>query len=355
MTFPVDDEGNVRVDFVWGNMAMQPDQGRTYTESPANNNFNQPEDRQWSAPSYARTSDTLTTTVTENLTLGDQSYDNFYQYAATRSVTVPTIHDIATTGYNNFPEFLPNYAGDGDAGLEAVMPNVVGLTEGAAQAALVAAGFVYSGASSTYVGATVLNNGLITTQSPAAGSIVNVGQAAALYKYAAPAVPNLVGLTEEAATTALTNVHLVKGAVTTAGNDAGATNGNDGTIKTQSVAEGTTVDTGSVVTLVKYAYTVTANANVAGFSTNSFPGHDAAAGGEVYMFLTGRLNKPDVSATVLTSGNSNASLNRTWTVNTVEDDDSYNTGGTVCKLTALTGGSLDNPNINVTVGTWFQL
>jgi len=28
MTYPVDDAGNPRVDFVWGNMAMQPDQQR---------------------------------------------------------------------------------------------------------------------------------------------------------------------------------------------------------------------------------------------------------------------------------------------------------------------------------------
>jgi hypothetical protein len=53
----------------------------------------------------------------------------------------------------------------------------------------------------------------------------------------------------------LTNAHLTKGAVTTADNAAGATALNDGKIKTQSVAAGTTVDTGSAVALVKYLYT----------------------------------------------------------------------------------------------------
>ena len=31
MTYPVDDAGNVRVDFVWGHMPMQPDQQRVNT------------------------------------------------------------------------------------------------------------------------------------------------------------------------------------------------------------------------------------------------------------------------------------------------------------------------------------
>jgi hypothetical protein len=178
-----------------------------------------------------------------------------------------------------------------------------------------------------------------------------VGLAISIIRYNAPEVPNLVGLTEAAATTALTNVHLVKGAVTTANNAAGATAINDGKIKTQSVAAGTTVDTGSSVALVKYAYTVTANP-IAGFSINSFPGHPIPGGGEVYMFLMGRTVKPTAGATITTAGNSNTSLNRNWTVNTVEDNDSYNSGGTVCKLTALTGGVLANPNTNATVGTW---
>ena len=126
MTFSVDDNGNVRVDFVWGNMAMQPDQGRTDTEADWVGSNNQPQDRGWSERSYGITSDTLHTTVTQYLTLGDQSYDDNYQNPDTRSVTVPTIHDIVTTGYNNFPEFLPNYAGDGDAGLEIVVPELSG-------------------------------------------------------------------------------------------------------------------------------------------------------------------------------------------------------------------------------------
>lgn len=73
-------------------------------------------------------------------------------------------------------------------------------------------------------------------------------------------VPNVVGLTESAANTALVAVGLTKGAVTTANNAAGATSGNDGKVKTQTPAAGTVINPspGGVslaVALVKYAYT----------------------------------------------------------------------------------------------------
>jgi hypothetical protein len=65
-------------------------------------------------------------------------------------------------------------------------------------------------------------------------------------------VPNVVGLTESAATTALTNASLVKGAVTTTAD--GATSGNNNQIKTQTPAAGTKVNEGTSVALVRFAY-----------------------------------------------------------------------------------------------------
>lgn len=65
-----DDGGNVRVDYVWGNMPMQPDDVRY---------------------------DAL-----------DENLDS---------------HSIAVYGWSNFPGFIPNYEGDGDSGLEAVVPD----------------------------------------------------------------------------------------------------------------------------------------------------------------------------------------------------------------------------------------
>jgi hypothetical protein len=84
MTYPVDDAGNVKVDFVWGNMPLQPDQDRG-----------------------------------EN-TL-DAALDN---------------HEIATTGYSNYPAFIPNYSGDGDTDLEVEVPDLLRKTLTAAQALL---------------------------------------------------------------------------------------------------------------------------------------------------------------------------------------------------------------------------
>lgn len=85
---PKDDLGNVQVDFVWGNLPLQPDE--------------------------LRGEDTL-----------DPTLDN---------------HVIATEGYANYPSFLPNYAGDGDTDPEVVLPQLRGLTRVAAQAAADAAG-----------------------------------------------------------------------------------------------------------------------------------------------------------------------------------------------------------------------
>jgi len=69
------------------------------------------------------------------------------------------------------------------------------------------------------------------------------------------AVPDVVGLTESAAEDALEAVDLVKGAVTTANNAAGATALNDGKVKTQTPAADTIVNVGDSVALVKYVYT----------------------------------------------------------------------------------------------------
>lgn len=83
-----DDLGNVQVDFVWGNFPLQPDADR-----------------------------------------GENTLD-------------PTLdnHNIATDGYANFPQFLPNYAGDEDTGFEVALPAIRGLKRNDATAALEAAG-----------------------------------------------------------------------------------------------------------------------------------------------------------------------------------------------------------------------
>lgn len=86
---PKDSLGNVQVDFVWGNFPLQPDELRASGHKL------------------------------------DASLDN---------------HIIATTGYANYPSFLPNYAGDGDTDPEVVLPQLLRLSRAAAQDALDAAG-----------------------------------------------------------------------------------------------------------------------------------------------------------------------------------------------------------------------
>ena len=202
MTYPVDDAGNPRVDFVWGNFPLQPDQQRnTYDE------YSQTTDGNWT---------NFPAVGSENLATGwDVLTFPTGDGGGSRQQTITwDNHDIATTGYSNYPAFLPDYAGDGDTGLEFVVPNIVGLTYSAAGPIITAAGFIDSGSTSTYVGATVANDGLIKTQSPVAGAIASP-VAMSIVTYNAPEVPNVVGLTEAAATTALTNAHVTKGAVTT--------------------------------------------------------------------------------------------------------------------------------------------
>ena len=336
MTYPVDDRGNPRVDFVWGNMAMQPDQQRGndgYVELIGPNGA---ENHGWSG-SVAEYASDLNTTENQYLSVGDQSDGGTsWLDIDTRTVSVPTTHDIATTGYSNFPAFIPDYSGDGDAVLELLVPELSTLTPGEAQTLVESLGLTFNRIN-THVGATTSNTTHFISQSPATGTAIDpTGTVNATY-FQAPVVPNIVGLTEAAATTALTSAHLIKGAVTTANNAAGATALNDGKIKTQSIIAGTAVDTGTSVALVKYAYTVTANP-IAGISQNSFPGHVALTGNDVYMFLLGRTTKPSVGNTIIVQGNSSSALNQNWTVTAVEDNDSYNSGGTVVTMTAVGGG-----------------
>ena len=106
-----DDSGNVLVDFVYGNMPMQPDDDRLDSVvTPAN-----VENVGWTQGSFFYSS---------ALEAGDyEVVENNLTY------DIPAdSHSIATTGYSNFPGFIENYAGDGDASLETTIPNLLRLT-----------------------------------------------------------------------------------------------------------------------------------------------------------------------------------------------------------------------------------
>jgi hypothetical protein len=106
-----DDLGNVQVDFVYGNMPMQPDADRLDAVVTPSNVQNVG----WTQGSlyYSAALEAGDYEVVENNLTYDIPADS---------------HSIATTGYSNFPGFIPNYAGDGDAGLETTIPNLLRLT-----------------------------------------------------------------------------------------------------------------------------------------------------------------------------------------------------------------------------------
>lgn len=197
-----DTGGNIAVDYVWGNFPMQPDDDR-----------------------------------------------------ATPLDKTKSIHGIVSSKWGGFPAFVANNTGTWD---DITVPNVVGLTESAANTALVAVGLTKGAVTTTGVGATTVNDGKVKTQTPSAATVINPSDGTAdlevdLVKYLAPTVPDVTGDDEVDAEAALVAAGLTKGAVTTSSD--GATAENDGTVKTQTPAAGVKADTGAAVALVLFAYT----------------------------------------------------------------------------------------------------
>jgi hypothetical protein len=171
--YPNNTAGNIAVDFVWGNFPMQPDDDRTgdgnatvVVAADAAQNVD------WSGYSVKQSPALTKTAITVNLSPGLSS-------------VVGNNHSVVTNNWNGYPDYTPE-APYLDTTDQAAVPNVVGLTEAAAESALIAAGFV-KGAVTTAdnaAGATSENDGLVKTQTPAAASVKNLGDAVALVKYA---------------------------------------------------------------------------------------------------------------------------------------------------------------------------
>ena len=294
-------EGNVAVDYVWGNFPLQPDDDRTDESASFGGGAG---DLGWS-PTYLYTSDSLRisdyTVAFNNVggtvevpadshVIADDSYEGFPDFE-TEITQVPWVvgrsymdGTVATmlAGYGlsvgtvitttseataeNRGKVKAQYptgdsatiAGgtvdlvvfDTDSTADTNVPNIVGLATGDAQTAVESVSLVYS-STSTAVGATTVNDGTVRSQSPAAGTLVNTGTTVSAVLYAAPVVPDLAGLTEVAAEAALVAANLVKGTVTTSGD--GATAENDGTVKSQTPLAGAKANTGSAVSAVLYA------------------------------------------------------------------------------------------------------
>lgn len=125
---------NVRIDFAWGNIPMQPNDDR-------------------------------------GMATLDPELDS---------------HIIATSGYEGFPAFITGEPFD-DTVPNTEVPNVVGLTSTAAKTAITNAGLNWQ-MTTTATGATSQNNDKIKTQNPAAGTVLNLNDNVSIVAYAYVAV-----------------------------------------------------------------------------------------------------------------------------------------------------------------------
>jgi beta-lactam-binding protein with PASTA domain len=130
--------------------------------------------------------------------------------------------------------------------LGALVPNVVGATQTAGTATLAAAGLTVGSVTSVNNAAAA---GTVISQSPAAGTSTAPGTGVALTVSLGPAlrtVPNVVNLTQAAATTAIQNAGLSLGAVT----NAASTTVARGSVISSNPVAGTNVPPGSAVAIV---------------------------------------------------------------------------------------------------------
>lgn len=208
----LDDAGNVAVDFVWGNFPMQPNDVR----------------------------------IENGGDLLDATLDN---------------HEIAYAGWNGYPLYTPNSAGEGIPNV--VVPNVIGLVTATAKAALEDAGLVVTTASAVTpaVTAVALTDNVVTL-STAASHGYAVGDSVVIAGFVngvAPADADAdingtytltTGTTGSTLKFAKTHADITSHSVTgvTAKVMAKA-----GTIKTQSLAAGANgVEVGDAITITPY-------------------------------------------------------------------------------------------------------
>jgi beta-lactam-binding protein with PASTA domain len=125
------------------------------------------------------------------------------------------------------------------------VPNVVNQTQTAATATITGAGLVLG--TVTQRSSTTVVAGSVISQNPSAGTSVSLGSQVALVVSSGPvAVPNVVNLTQAAATTSLTGAGLALGAVS----QQSSATVPSGSVISQNPAAGTGVGAGSAVALV---------------------------------------------------------------------------------------------------------
>lgn len=154
--YPKVPSGNIRVDFVWGNIPGQPNDDRGSSPS-YNATGGGTGDKQWSTTTDIA-SDQLTTTPISR-TLGGLTY-----------TTETDNHVRIINGWSGYPSYTPNTSFP-TSGSTVVVPNVVGLTLTEADRTLNVAGF---NTSVTYreTGATAVDLNAVVTGASASGGVV---------------------------------------------------------------------------------------------------------------------------------------------------------------------------------------
>jgi hypothetical protein len=218
----LDDAGNVAIDFVWGNFPIQPNDDRPDATS-------------------ATLSTTVTTRVAGRL---DPEADN---------------HIIALSGWNGFPQYNPNTAGEdvaGDTIDYVLVPSVLGLTTAQAQDAMKDASLVVT----TATAATNAAKSITDIDRTAGSNVARIYATGAVAAYPVGtkitiASTGTVDGTWTVTSTASTDqVLFVSNGTTALSSGTGSVIGVPGTIKTQSLAAGqNNVAPGAAVTITPHA------------------------------------------------------------------------------------------------------
>src|SRR5205814_2566984 len=147
---------------------------------------------------------------------------------------------------------------------QVAVPDVVGLTQAAAASAITGAGLKVGAL--VMAASTTVPSGLVISQTPASGTQVASGTAVEIVISSGPLkipAPNVVGLTQAAATAAIANAGLVVGTVTIASSATVPA----GSVASQNPAAGTGIPAASAVNLVVSSGTGAIGINFVGSNT----------------------------------------------------------------------------------------
>ncbi len=222
---------------------------------------------------------------------------------------------------------------------EVSVPNVVGDTQSAASTALQSAGLVTG--TVTMMSSGTVASGKVISENPTAGTQVVAGSAVNLVVSSGPAqvaVPNVVGDTLSAATTAITGAGLVVGSVTTQSSTTVA----PGNVISESPTAGTSVNTGSAVNLVVSA----SSASYTGLDTTTEGTWTGKYGADGYMIPNDVTSPPAYASVSLTGDNT-----YTWSSSTTSPSALQVSSGSSSRIASTYYASSNfTVNLNLTDG-----